>query len=31
MATVDQMHQKMNYSKMITGKRLGFGFNTDDV
>lgn len=31
MATVDQMNQKMSYSKMITGKRLGFGFKTDDV
>lgn len=30
-ATVDQMNQKMSYSKMITGKRLGFGFKTDDV
>jgi len=30
-ATVDQMNQKMNFSKMITGKRLGFGFKTDDV
>ena len=30
-ATVDQMNQKMSYSKMITGKRLGFGFNSDDV
>jgi hypothetical protein len=31
MATVDQMNQKMNNSKMITGKRLGFSFNSDDV
>ena len=31
MATVDQMQQKMNYSKMVTGKRLGFSFNSDDV
>jgi hypothetical protein len=31
LATVDQMNQKMTYSKMITGKRLGFGFNSDDV
>ena len=31
LATVDQMNQKMSYSKMITGKRLGFGFNSDDV
>ncbi|HSO86712.1 MAG TPA: hypothetical protein VLQ91_09195 [Draconibacterium sp.] len=30
-ATVDQMNQKMSYSKMVTGKRLGFGFKTDDV
>jgi len=31
LATVDQMNQKMSFSKMITGKRLGFGFNSDDV
>lgn len=31
MATVEQMRQKMSHSKMITGKRLGFSFNTDDV
>ncbi len=30
-ATVDQMQQKMTMSKMTTGKRLGFGFKTDDV
>jgi hypothetical protein len=30
-ATVDQMNQKMSFSKMVTGKRLGFGFKTDDV
>jgi hypothetical protein len=30
-ATVDQMNQKVNHSKMVTGKRLGFGFNSDDV
>jgi len=30
-ATVDQMNQKMTHSKMVTGKRLGFGFNSDDV
>ncbi len=30
-ATVDQMNQKMSYSKMVTAKRLGFGFKTDDV
>jgi hypothetical protein len=31
MATVEQMREKMSHSKMITGKRLGFGFNSDDV
>lgn len=30
-ATVDQMKQKISHSKMTTGKRLGFNFNTDDV
>lgn len=30
-ATVEQMRQKMSHSKMTTGKRLGFGFNSDDV
>jgi hypothetical protein len=30
-ATVDQMNQKMTHSKMVTAKRLGFGFKTDDV
>ena len=30
-ATVDQMRQKMSHSKMTTGKRLGFTFNSDDV
>jgi hypothetical protein len=30
-ATVDQMNQKMSLSKMVTAKRLGFGFKTDDV
>jgi hypothetical protein len=30
-ATVDQMQEKISYSKMSTGKRLGFGFRTDDV
>ncbi len=30
-ATVDQMRQKISHSKMITGKRLGFAFNSDDV
>ena len=31
MATVDQMQQKISHSKMITGKRLGFSFNSDDI
>ena len=31
MATVDQMRQKISHSKMTTGKRLGFSFNSDDV
>jgi hypothetical protein len=31
MATVEQMNQKMSHSKMSTGKRLGFSFNSDDV
>jgi hypothetical protein len=30
-ATVDQMRRKMSHSKMTTGKRLGFSFNSDDV
>jgi len=30
-ATVEQMRQKMRHSKTLTGKRLGFGFNFDDV
>lgn len=30
-ATVDQMQEKISHSKMTTGKRLGFGFRTDDV
>lgn len=30
-ATVDQMVEKMHLSKMKTGKRLGFSFNSDDV
>jgi len=30
-ATVDQMRQKISHSKMTTGKRLGFEFNSDDV
>ncbi len=31
MATVEQMQQKITHSKMVTGKRLGFVFNSDDV
>ncbi|MFV0592378.1 MAG: hypothetical protein ACK5M7_13410 [Draconibacterium sp.] len=31
MATVEQMHEKISHSKMVTGKRVGFGFNADDV
>jgi hypothetical protein len=31
MATVEQMLEKINHSKIATGKRLGFSFNTDDV
>jgi hypothetical protein len=31
MATVDQMREKISHSKMITGKRIGFTFNSDDV
>jgi hypothetical protein len=30
-ATVEQMKQKISHSKMTTGKRLGFSFNSDDV
>lgn len=30
-ATVDQMRRKISHSKMTTGKRLGFTFNSDDV
>lgn len=30
-ATVDQMRQKISHSKMATGKRMGFTFNSDDV
>lgn len=30
-ATVEQMRQKISHSKMTTGKRLGFSFNSDDV
>lgn len=31
MATVEQMREKIIHSKMTTGKRLGFTFNSDDV
>jgi len=31
MATVEQMLEKISYSKMTTGKRVGFSFNVDDV
>ncbi|HPF52211.1 MAG TPA: hypothetical protein PK335_11585 [Draconibacterium sp.] len=31
LATVDQMREKISHSKMVTGKRLGFSFNSDDV
>jgi hypothetical protein len=30
-ATVEQMMEKISHSKMTTGKRLGFGFRTDDI
>jgi hypothetical protein len=30
-ATVDQMMEKISHSRIATGKRLGFGFRTDDV
>ena len=30
-ASVAQMNEKMEFSKMQTGKRLGFKFNSDDV
>jgi len=30
-ATVEQMHAEINHSKIQTGKRLGFKFNSDDV
>jgi len=30
-ATVGQMTEKMNFSQIKTGKRLGFQFNSDDV
>lgn len=31
MATVEQMREKISHSRMTTGKRLGFTFNSDDV
>ncbi len=31
LATVEQMREKISHSKIVTGKRLGFGFNSDDV
>ena len=30
-ATVEQMQEKIIHSRMTTGKRLGFGFNSDDI
>ncbi|MDP4183952.1 MAG: hypothetical protein Q8862_02165 [Bacteroidota bacterium] len=30
-ASVDLMEQKISHSKVLTGKRLGFRFNSDDV
>jgi hypothetical protein len=30
-ATVDQMQEKISFSRMTTGKRVGFTFRTDDV
>jgi hypothetical protein len=30
-ATVGQAEAKIQHSKLITGKRLGFQFNSDDV
>lgn len=30
-ASVEQMHDKITHSKMKTGKRVGFKFNSDDV
>jgi hypothetical protein len=29
--TVDQFNTKMDNSKFITGKRLGYDFNVDDI
>lgn len=31
LTTVDQMNQKIDNSRMKTGKRQGFNFNTDDI
>ena len=31
LATVEQMKEKISHSKMTTGKRLGFTFNSDDI
>ena len=30
-ATVEQMQSEINHSRIQTGKRLGFKFNSDDV
>lgn len=30
-ATVGQVEAKIQHSKLVTGKRLGFQFNSDDV
>ena len=30
-ANVDQMQTEINHSKIQTGKRLGFKFNSDDI
>lgn len=30
-ASVEQMHAEINHSKIKTGKRLGFKFNSDDI
>ena len=30
-ATVDQFNSKMDNSKFITGKRIGYDFNIDDI
>lgn len=30
-ATVEQMHAEINHSRIQTGKRLGFKFNSDDI